>query len=275
MKKHVRFDKIIIYIILILFSFIMLFPFYWMVVSSLKSSVEIVQRPPTLIPLHPTLENYAQVFEHVPIGRYFFNSIIVALSCLVASMYTTITGAFALSKLQLPYKKIILGILVGLMMVPYESLVIMNYKTIIRMGLNDSIAALFLPFMSDLFYVFLAKNSFDAVPNSIYYSVIIDGGSNWRYLWKILIPSMKPVLISIALFNLISSWNSFMWPLLIIKSQDNRTVTFGIYAFISEGGEHFEMMMALSVIMVLPMIVVYFVMRRYLLNGISMTGGKG
>lgn len=275
MNRRMRYEKFVVYGVLILFAFVMLFPFYWMVVSSLKSGYEIVQRPPTIIPTQPTLDNYVEVLRHVPVGRYLLNSVIMAVCCLLASMYTTIAGAFALSKLPFRFKNLLLGVLLGLMMVPYESLVVTNYTTIVRIGLNDSIVALFLPFMSSIFYVLLLKGCFDNVPDSLYHSVIIDGGSDWRYLWRILVPSMKPILISIALFNLISSWNSFMWPLLIIKSRENRTITFGIYAFINEGGEHFEIMMAFSVIVIFPMVVVFFTMRRYLLHGVSMVGGKG
>lgn len=267
--------NIITYLILILFAIFMLFPFYWMIVSSLKTSQEIVSRPPTWFPEDLTLDNYREVFLSVPIGRYIMNSMIVAVLSVVTTLYTTITGAFVLSKSSLPGKHIILGMLIGLMMVPYELLIVTNYKTIVNLNINNNLVALFLPFMSSIFYTLLLKNHFDRLPQSLYHSVLVDGGSDWKYLWKILVPTSKPVIISIVLFNFIASWNSFTWPLLIVKSQDNRTITFGIYAFISEGGEHFELMMALSVIVILPMILVFLIMRKYLIKGISFDGSKG
>lgn len=274
MKKD-KLSKVTIYLALIVFAVLMLFPFYWMFVSSFKTGAEIAKRPPSLIPAEFTYENYIQVIKTVPIVRYFFNSLFVAFMSVVTVLYTTITGAFALSKLKLPFKNLILGAFLALMMVPYEVLTITNYRTIVNMKLNDNILALFLPFMSSIFYMLLLKNHFDTISDSLYYSVLVDGGSDLRYLWKVLIPSSKPVLVSISLFTFVSSWNSFMWPLMVVKSQDNRTITFGIYAFISEGGEHFELMMALSVIVILPMIIVFLTMRKYLVKGVMLGGSKG
>lgn len=270
-----KLGKISIYLVLIVFSILMLFPFYWMIISSLKSNLEISQKPPTFFPNDITFDNYAKVLEVVNWERYFLNSIIVAGLCVLVTLYTTITGAYFLSKSQLPGKHFILGILIGLMMVPYELLIVTNYTTIVKMNLNDSLLALVLPFMSSIFYTLLLKNYFDSISPSLYNAVMVDGGGEWRYLWRILVPASKPMLISISLFTLISSWNSFMWPLLIIKSEANRTVTFGVYAFISEGGEHFELMMALSVLSILPMVLVFAFMRKYLIRGVKFSGTKG
>lgn len=263
------------YLVLILMAMFMLFPFYWMFISSFKSGSEIVMRPPTIFPENFTLKNYKIVFSEVPIWKYAINSLLVVCICVVSVLFTTITGAFALSKLQLPGKNIIIGMLVSLMMVPFELLSVTNYTTIVKLDLYDNILALFVPFMSSIFYTLLLKNHFDMLPNNLYYSVQVDGGTDLSYLLKVLIPSSKSVLVSISLFTLISSWNSFMWPLLVIKSKANRTITFGVYAFVSDGGEHFELIMALSVIVVLPMILVFLIMRKYIVNGVSFGGTKG
>lgn len=270
-----RTEKVIVYSVLIVFAVLMLFPFYWMVVSSLKTGVEISQKPPTLFPHDITISNYKEVFKVVDLKRYFLNSITVAALCVALTMYTTVTGAYFLSKSKLPGKHIILGILICLMMVPYELLIVTNYSTIVDMKLNDTLIALVLPFISSIFYTVLLKNYFDSISPSLHHAVMIDGGGEWRYLWRVLVPASKPMLISIALFTLISSWNSFMWPLLIIKSEANRTVTFGLYAFISEGGERFELMMTLSVISILPMCIVFLLMRKYLVKGFKFGGVKG
>lgn len=273
--KRGKMYRVLQYLILSIMAIFMLFPFYWMFVSSFKSGLEIVMRPPTIFPKDFTFENFVTVFKEVPVWKYAMNSLFVACLCVVSVLFTTITGAFALSKLQVPGKNIIIGILVSLMMVPFELLSVTNYTTIVKLDLYDNILALFIPFMSSVFYTLLLKNHFDVLPNNLYYSVQIDGGSDLSYLLKVLIPSSKSVLVSISLFTLVSSWNSFMWPLLVIKSSSNRTITFGVYAFISEGGEHFELMMALSAIVVLPMLLVFLIMRKYIVRGVSFGGSKG
>ena len=275
MKSKRLANSIMVYAFLVLFALFMFFPFYWMIISSLKSASEIAQKPPTIVPVNPSLENYLIAVKKVPLGRYMLNSLIVAAVSSVIILVTSSFAAYALSKLRLPGKRIILSILISLMMVPFELLVVTNYTTIVRIHLNNTLLALFLPFISSIFYTILLKNFFDRIPISWYYAATVDGGSEWMFFWRILIPNSRPMLFTISLFSLISSWNSFMWPLLVIKSKQLRTVSFGVYSFISEGGERVELMMALSVMTILPMIIVFLLFKRHLIAGISFQGSKG
>ena len=270
-----RFKRLIIYLILALGALVMVFPFYWMFVSAFKTTVEINRFPPTWFPSAWNFQNFAKAFDKAPFARYFLNSIIVTLSCVICTMFTTILGAFAFSRLKFKGREILFSLLLSLMMIPFEMLVITNYTTIIRMKLNDTVLGLIVPFTSNIFYTYILRNFFLSVPDSLYYSARVDGSSNWRYLWKVMVPIARPSLVTIMLLNALVSWNSFMWPLLIIKSTPNRTLPFGLYAFTTEAGSNPELLMAASTVVVLPMILLFVFARKSIVSGVARGGSKG
>lgn len=210
-----------------------------------------------------------------PFGRYFLNSLIVMFGSVVCTTLTTILGAFAFSRLKFPGKEILFSILLSLMMIPFEMLIITNYTTIVKMHLFNTLPALILPFVSSIFYTYILRNFFDTVPESLYYSARIDGASNWKYLWRIMVPMAKPSLFTIILLNALSSWNSFMWPLYITSDYHSRTLPYGLQVFTTEAGSFPELMMAASTVIVLPMIILFIVARKYIISGVSRGGLKG
>lgn len=274
-KTKFSLSKFFLYLFLILGAVIMVFPFYWMITGAFKTSIEIQMIPPVWLPTHFNLDNFNEALRMAPFARYFLNSLIAMVSCVTLCTFTTILGAFAFSKLNFPGRHIIFGLLLGLMMVPFEMIVITNYRTIIDLGIYNTILALIIPFTSSIFYMYILKGFFDSVPDSLYQAARVDGCSNWKYLWRVLVPIAKPSLVTIILLNAIASWNSFLWPMLAVSDRELRTLPFGLYAFVSEGGARTELMMAASTMIVIPMIILFIFARKQIVNGVSRGGLKG
>lgn len=265
-----------VYLCLIIGAIIMVFPFYWMLVSALKTTAEFNSYPPTWVPENWfNMENFKTAFSKAPFVTYFMNSVIVTISCVIVTGFTTILAAFAFSRLKFKGRDVIFSLLLSLMMVPFEMLVITNYETVTRLQMGDSLIVLIIPFISSIFYTYILRNFFLSIPDSLYYSARIDGASNWKYLWRIMVPIAKPSLVTIMLLNAISCWNSFLWTLLVINSDDFRTLPIGLYAFMTEGGSDFKLQMAASTFTVLPMIILFLFTRKYIVNGVARGGIKG
>ena len=268
--------KVIIYLVLALGAIIMIFPFYWMVSGAFKSNAEYFSFPPVWFPSNWfNFENFVNAFKKAPLMKYFFNSTIVMAVCVSINGFITILAAFGFSRLKFPGKEALFGILVAFMMVPFEMLVITNYQTVTRLHLIDTLPVLIIPFTSSIFYTYILKGFFDTVPDSLYYSARIDGASNWKYLWRVMVPIARPSLVTIMLLNAIASWNSFMWVQLVINSDKNRTIPLGIFAFVSEAGSDPKLQLAAATISVLPMIVLFLFARKYIVSGVARGGVKG
>ena len=274
--KKIKFSTVLLYLVLFFGALIMIFPFYWMITGAFKTGTEIVQMPPTMLPNSFTnLDNFKFAFQTAPFVTYFINSVEMMIACVVLCGVTTILTAFAFSRLRFPGRNLIFSCLLALMMVPFEMLVITNYRTIVGWHLHDTKWALNLPFTTSLFYTYILKGFFDSIPESLYQAAKVDGCSDWKYLWRVMVPMSKPSLVTIMLLNAIATWNSFMWPMIATNSKEVRTLPFGLYAFISEGGAKNERMMAAATVVVLPMIIVFLVARKYIVNGVARGGLKG
>ena len=267
--------RLVDYSLLAVGAFLMVFPFIWMVLSAFKTPSEIASRPPVIFPASLSFDNFVYAFKTAPFLRYFVNSVIVTVSIVILTMVTTILAAFAFSKLRFPGRKIMFSSLVVLMMVPFELLVVTLYTIITKLGLIDNILALIIPFTSSIFYTYILKNFFDSIPDALYQSAKTDGASDWFFLWRVLVPIAKPSLVSIILLDAISCWNSFLWPLLVTNTSSNRTLPLGLYAFMSEGGIHYEKLMAAATVVVLPMIILVLFLRKKIVSGVASGGVKG
>ena len=267
--------RAILYLILAVGAAIMVLPFIWMPLSSFKTTAEVNTTPPTVLPANPTFENYRYAFEKAPFAQYFLNSVIVTVACVAFTMFTTILAAFAFSRLHFPGRDLLFSALLSLMMVPFEMLVITNYQTIVGWKLLDNLWALILPFTSSIFYTYILRNFFLSIPDSLYYSARVDGASNWRYLWRIMVPISKPALATIGLLNAITCWNAFLWTVLVTNNPESRTLPFGLYAFMTSSRIRYERLMAAATIVVLPMIVLFICFRKQIVTGVSRGGLKG
>lgn len=264
-----------VYFFLILGSILMIFPFIWMILTSFKTHAEAIMFPPKFWPNSFSFVNYREAFSMAPFGKYFINSVIVMVLSVLTTTTTTILGAFAFSKMKFPGRSLIFSILLSLMMIPFEMLIITNYTTIVKIKLYNTIPALVMPFISSIFYTYILKNFFDTISDSLYYSARIDGASNWTYLWRIMVPIAKPSIFTIILLNALSSWNSFMWPLYVTSDAKSRTLPYGLQVFTTEAASYSEYLMAASTIVVLPMIILFILTRKYIVSGVSTGGLKG
>ncbi|NLF26690.1 MAG: carbohydrate ABC transporter permease [Clostridiales bacterium] len=253
----------------------MVFPFFWMFSSAFKTSTEINRFPPQWLPSSLSLANFKIAFQKAPFARYFLNSVVVMISSVAVTGFTTILGAFAFSRLKFPGRDVLFSLLLSMMMIPFEMLVITNYSTIVDIGLWDKLPALILPFTSSIFYMYILRNFFQSVPDSLYYSARVDGAGNWRYLWRIMVPMARPSLVTIVLLNALASWNSFLWPMYVISSTDNRTLPWGLQVFTTEAGFNPELLMAASTVVVLPMIALFLFARKSIVRGVARGGLKG
>ena len=263
------------YFFLALGAVIMLFPFFWMFSSAFKTAQEVSTFPPRWLPAVPQWENFARVFEKAPFAIYFMNSILITTASVAGTGFVTILASFAFSRLKFWGRDLLFTLLLSLMMIPFEMLVITNYETIASWKLIDTRIALFLPFLGSIFYTYILRNFFLSIPDGLYWSARVDGASNWKYLWKVMVPIAKPALTTIILLNAISSWNSFMWPMLVINSTPNRTLPLGLYTFMTEGGMYFELLMAASTVVVLPIIILFLFARKQIVGGVARGGLKG
>lgn len=275
MLKKISFQSVFSNLILIIGSVVMIFPFYWMFISAFKTAAEVNTTPPTWLPSRISFENFIYAFRTAPFFRYFINSVVVTLVVVFLTMLVTILAAFAFSRLQFPGRDIAFAFCISLMMIPFEMIIITNFGTIAKLGLIDNLIGLIVPFTSSVFYTYILRNFFLSIPDSLYYSAKVDGASNWTYLWKIMVPIAKPALFTIALLNAIISWNSFLWPLLVINSRINRTLPLGLYAFITDGGVRYERLMAASTVVIIPMVILFLFARKSIVKGVARGGLKG
>lgn len=273
MKKYI--GKIITYFFLIAGSFVMMFPFIWMLLCSFKTHAEVIQNPPEFLPSHFNFDNYARAFAMAPFAKFFCNSMLVMIISVTLCTITTILAAFAFSRLHFKGKNIIFAVLISLMMIPFEMLIITNYTTAVKLKLINTIPGLIFPFIASIFYTYILRNFFETIPDSLYYSARIDGASNWKYLWRIMVPMAKPSLFTIILLNSLSSWNSFIWPMYVTTDSKSRTLPYALQVFTTEAGSLQELLMAASSIVVIPMIILFIVARKYIINGVSRGGIKG
>ncbi|MCB2297537.1 carbohydrate ABC transporter permease [Clostridium tagluense] len=274
-KKKNSLVSILFYFILIAGTTWVLLPFIWMLLTAVKPANEVMSMPPKWIPSKFMWENFKEALVTVPFQRYLFNSILVAICVTLGELFTTILASYAFSYIPFRYKNILFIILVATMMVPSEILMIPNYVTLSNFGWINSYKALIFPWCASIFSIFLLRQQFSTVPYSYYKSAKMDGCSDFRYLFTILVPLSMPTLVSIAILKFINSWNSYMWPLITTNTEEMRTLPVALAAFSSEAGTRYNVLMAFSVMMVAPVIILYLFTQKHIIKGISKSGLKG
>lgn len=275
MQKKAALSKGFIYLILIIGSFLMLLPFIWMLSTSLKSPGEVTAMPPVWIPEDLKWKNYAEAWGMAPFLRYTFNSVIVTVLSTIGELLTTILAAYAFSRVNFYGRDMIFAILLGTMMVPGEVLLIPNYVTLSNLGWIDHYEALIVPWLASIFSIFLLRQFFLGIPKELSYAAKIDGCRDFRFLWTIMVPLAKPALITIVLLKAIGSWNAFLWPLIVTQSKEMRTLPVGLTSFSTEAGTVYELLMAASTMIILPMIILYLILQKYIIEGVAKAGIKG
>ncbi len=270
--------NIVIYVLLVFWAIMVLFPFYWMILTSVKSySSYNSEYIPQLFTLSPTLQNYVEAFTAVPLAKYFVNTIIFTLATTGLMMIVTVLAAFAFARLQFKGKNLAFVVFLSLMMIPNELVIITNFVTITNMDLRNTFAGLILPSVTSVFYIYLLRENFAQIPDELYYAAKVDATGDLKYLFKVMIPICRPTLVTIAILKVIECWNSYVWPRLITDDQAYFLVSNGIQE-IRENGfgrENIPAMMAAVVVISVPLIVLFLIFRNKIMAGVARGGTKG
>lgn len=277
-RSRQRVLNVITYLLLSIWAVIVLFPFYWMILTSFKSYGEYnSEYIPKFFTLSPTLQNYVDAFTAVPLGRYFLNTIIFTVLTTAIMLVVITLAAFAFARLEFKGKNFAFLIFLSLMMIPNELVIITNFVTITNLGMRNTFQGLILPSVTSVFYIYLLKENFEQIPDSMYYAAKVDGTSDLKYLLKVMIPIARPTLITITILKVIECWNSYVWPRLITDDENYYLVSNGIQE-IRENGfgrENIPAMMAAVVVISVPLIVLFLIFRNKVMEGVSRGGTKG
>ena len=269
--------RAVTYLLLTLWALMVLFPFYWMLLTSLKSySAYNGEYVPRFYTLSPTLQNYAEAFTAVPLGRYFLNTLFFTLATTALMLAVAIPAAFAFSRLEFRGKNLLFTLILSLMMIPNELVVITNFTTITNLDLRNSFPGLILPSVMSVFYVYLLKENFAQIPDELYYAAKVDGTSDFKYLCRVMIPICRPTIVTVTVLKVIECWNSYVWPRLITDDKSYFLVSNGIQE-IRENGfgrENIPAMMAAVVVISLPLIVLFLIFRSRIMAGVMRGGTK-
>lgn len=275
-RRAVR--RAVTYVLLALWAVIVLFPFYWMVLTSIKSySAYSAERIPAFFTLSPTLQNYHDAFTAVPLARYFLNTLVFTVATTAIMLAVITLAAFAFARLNFRGKHLAFTLFLALMMIPNELVIITNFVTITDAGLRNTFWGLILPSVTSVFYIYLLKENFAQIPDELYYAAKVDGTSDFKYLWKVMLPICRPTVVTIVILKVIECWNSYVWPRLITDDENYFLVSNGIQA-IRENGfgrENIPAMMAAVVVISVPLIVLFLLFRNKVMEGVSRGGTKG
>ena len=267
-----------VYVLLVFWALMVLFPFDWMLLTSVKSygsyNAEYV---PKLFTLSPTLQNYVDAFQAVPLGQYFLNTVIFTLLTTGIMLVVTVLAAFAFARLNFRGKDLAFTVFLSLMMIPNELVVITNYVTITNAQLRNTFLGLILPSVTSVFYIYLLKENFSQIPDELYYAAKVDGTSDLKYLWKVMIPICQPTIVTVTILKVIECWNSYIWPRLVTTDPSRFLVSVGIQE-IRENGfgrENIPAMMAAVVVISLPLILLFLIFHKKIMAGVARGGTKG
>lgn len=266
-----------VYAFLLLMALIILFPFYWMIISSLKTLEEYRLSVPTFWPRQLVPSNYIEAFTSAGLGRLFLNTMYVGIVSTLLSLVITVLSAFAFARLEFKGKNAMFGALLATMMIPGELFTITNYDTVTKFGWMNTYTVLIIPFLVSVFYIYLLRQNFMQIPNELYLAAKVDGTSDIKYLWKVMVPLSLPTLISITILKMMGSWNSYIWPRLVANDEAHRMVTNGLRnAFTDTTGDvNYPVQMAAVAIVSAPLFLVFIFLRKYIMAGVSRSGIKG
>ena len=271
------FVKAMVYLFLGVMALIVLFPFYWMIISSLKDLAEYRLTVPTLWPQKFVFANYADAFEKANLAQLFLNTAYVGIISTLLSLVITVLSAFAFARLEFKGKDAMFGALLATMMIPGELFTITNYATVNSFGWMKTFTVLIVPFLVSVFYIYLLRQNFLQIPNELYLAAKVDGTSDLKYLWKVMVPLAMPTLISITILNMMGAWNSYVWPRLVANDDAHRLITNGLRnAFTTTTGDvNYPVQMAAVAIVSAPLFLVFLFLRKYIMQGVSRSGIKG
>lgn len=271
-------SKFFVYLFLCFMALIVLFPFYWMIISSLKDLPEYKLAVPTLFPRVIHWENYANAFKTANLGRLFMNTLYVGVVSTILSLVITVLSAFAFARLEFKGRDTMFTVLLATMMIPGELFTITNYTTVFRLGWMNTFQALIIPFLVSVFYIYLLRQNFLQIPNELYLAAKVDGTTDLKYLWKVMIPLSFPTLVSITILKMMGAWNSYAWPNLVARKAEMHLITNGLRNAFTNANTletDYPLQMAAVAIVSAPLFLVFLFFRKYIMKGVSRSGIKG
>ena len=268
-----KFRKLISHIILLIGALAMAFPFLWMIATSLMTEIETKRF--ALLPATPIFHNYVEAWTKAPFGRYFVNTMAVSLAVTACVLVTSILAGYTFGRLQFKGKGIIFGVFMATMMVPFEVILIPNSLLVQQLGLQNTYGALVLPWAANVFSIFLMKQFFQSLPADYFDAAQIDGCTHWQFLWQVAVPMVRPALITVAIFAFLGSWNSLLWPLIVTDDSSMRVLQVGLSTFLEEEKSMTHLLMAACVFTTAPIVILYLVLQRWFMEGVSGVGLKG
>lgn len=271
------FVHVFYYAFLFFMALVVLFPFYWMLNSSLKSLMEYRMSVPTFWPQTLMWSNYAEAFNTANLGRLFLNTAYVGIISTILSLVITVLSAFTFARLEFKGRDVLFAALLATMMIPGELFTITNYSTVTNLGWMNTYTVLIVPFLVSVFYIYLLRQNFLQIPNELYLAAKVDGTSDFKYLWKVMIPLALPTLISITILKMMSAWNAYIWPRLVANDEAHRMITNGLRNAFTEstGDVNYPVQMAAVALVSAPLFLVFIFLRKYIMRGVSRSGIKG
>ena len=268
------------YLFLSFIAVVVLFPFYWMLISSVKSMEEYRRNTPTFWPEVFHWKNYTYAFKEASLGRLFLNTLYVGVVSTILSLVITIVTAFVFARLEFKGKNLLFAGLLATMMIPGELFTITNYQTVYKFGWLNTYTVLIVPFLVSVFYVYLLRQNFLQIPNELYYAAKVDGTSDLKYLIRVMIPLALPTIISITILKMMGAWNSYMWPRLVANDEAHTLITNGLrsFSFMAEedpNSVNYPVQMAAVATVSAPLFLVFIFFRKYIMKGVSRSGIKG
>ena len=265
------------YLFLTAMALIIIFPFYWMIISSLKDLNEYRASVPTFWPKAMLFSNYAEAFSTGKLGQLFLNTAYVGVVSTILSLVITVLTAFALARLEFKGRNAIFAGLLATMMIPGELFTITNYQTVNAFGWMNTYTVLIVPFLVSVFYIYLLRQNFLQIPNELYLAAKVDGTSDIKYLWKVMVPLALPTLISITILKMMGAWNSYVWPRLVANDDAHMLITNGLRNAFNDtsGNTNYPVQMAAVALVSAPLFLVFVFLRKYIMQGVSRSGIKG
>ena len=269
--------QVFLYLFLLVMAVVVLFPFYWMIISSLKTLDEYRMSVPTFFPRRVMFSNYLEAFSSANLGRLFLNTLYVGVVSTILSLVITILSAFAFARLEFAGKNALFAALLATMMIPGELFTITNYSTVTKLGWINTYTVLIVPFLVSVFYIYLLRQNFMQIHDELYLAAKVDGTSDLKYLCKVMIPLSLPTLISITILKMMGAWNSYIWPRLVANDENHRMITNGLRNAFTEttGDVNYPVQMAAVALVSFPLFLVFVFLRKYIMKGVSRSGIKG
>lgn len=267
--------NLIAHIVLIVFVLGALFPFYWMIITSVKPLAEAIKAPPTLFPQALQPGNFGDALSQAPFGRYLVNTLFIATVTTFLNLLTSVLAAYSFATTDFPGKRVIFAFLLTTLMIPFEAILIPNFILIKNLHLYNTYWAQIVPWTAGTFGIFLVRQFFLSIPKEIFEAAVIDGASQWDILWKVAAPLARPALVTLALFSFLGSWNSFVWPLIVTTRQSLFPIQVGLRQFTGEAGTNYPLLMAATTLTIIPIVFLYCFVQRQLIEGVASSGVKG